>query len=638
METGGNIGPSSDRSNKFMTPRLPSIAEDNAGSADSPAKSSPASASSSKSKSVINFFKKGKHSKTPEQQSGSFSIRRMQSGTSLDDLATSSTLSDFSLPGEDHPPKLVSGAAREVSFVNAPASTTSLKSVNTLPVGLGIVEGMERSSAALIREPTTATFETVDESITTEEMNEDTVAQVPDTQGDATNAQLNANDSIAKDAHVDDNDDDVQGSDWESVADGGSISETSNYEGDEAATSPDAGDDAASTFTCEEAIPPPLNVQKRRRPVSRIPVLRVNRNSKHIQLANSPSFSPRRDSTFMRKIKEASEAKQLKLRTDSHPAMRDSPDVGGSSPALDTAHSSFSPSSTIARVDSGVGLGLGGSEDEGRATEDRKTPTSTFSPSSTVIDSGTSGSFTPVKSPSLAGDAKTPTSIFSPSSVTLRSSASDSFSLKKPPSSPGDDDKNLGQRSANSQVQATRAELGMQPQRYPAEGAWRHLYHPFEWDHENLMCSALHNPQVQTTSLPKSNATGDIHMADLPGKFFKYRSAAERGALGQKNNEECSICGKLCCKFAELLIASTTSSQDVEEVAKRMKARHGLSLLRSSHPVGVDLNAALMKCMECEKKVCPGCATRCTQKMCQIVMCKVCWGDSETCGIHEGFF
>ncbi len=361
-------------------------------------------------------------------------------------------------------------------------------------------------------------------------------------------------------------------------------------------------DDASSAFTCEDAMPEPLKIQKRRLPPLEIPVLKVARNPEYDDLENSPSFSPRRNSSFMRKIQEASLARQRKL--ESHPAMREiSPEVGDSSRGSDETQSSCFPTPKRARSDSGVAMSMNEFHDEGYGTSSTR------------------------QSEFTAQRSSKDTLVGSPTSYSLdqRTSSSSGSTI----------DHNKSRLSGKIDMQKLRNDVDLQPLQLPmGDDSPRHPHHPLTWDHEKVMCRIIHNNRNVQPQLPEVPKNYPVNLRHVNSVYFDKSDPMDTDT---ENVQKCSICSKLCCKYADLLIASKSTSQDLGETAMRLKARNRVSLLRSAHPNGIEEYETFVECGLCGRKICPGCSSRCMDELCKDVYCVECGQGAEKCPIHNFF-
>ncbi|KAK5175093.1 uncharacterized protein LTR77_000230 [Saxophila tyrrhenica] len=345
--------------------------------------------------------------------------------------------------------------------------------------------------------------------------------------------------------------------------------------------------------------PAPLRVQKRRPQAPALQTLKVDRSSKFVRLEKSPSFVPRRDSTFMRKIREASEAKEVEL--GSHPAMREvSQALDDLSQDINESMTRFHSQPQLARVDSGLDWGVNEIRDEGdakRSTREQKS-----------MDQRLSREI-----------------IISPSP---------SNSLEHHRSSAPSTKTNYSRLSVKVDMQKLRNEMDLQPLQLPVgDDTPRHPNHPFTWDHEKVMCRGIHNhrdPQPEFPEVPKG---WKIPLPRVNSMYFDKRERPD----DTDNLQKCSICGKLCCMYAGLMVAFKTTGQDIEAKAKRLKAEDRISQLRGAHPNGIEEYETFVVCGMCRRKVCPGCASRCMDELCSDVYCVECGQGVDRCPIHNTF-
>jgi hypothetical protein len=359
----------------------------------------------------------------------------------------------------------------------------------------------------------------------------------------------------------------------------------------------------------EEAVPEPLNVPKHRRRPSGIPVLHVSRSSKQLDTDEGP-FSPKRDSTFMRGIKQASAKKDAKLH--SHPALRgggdSSPDtvptspVSPISPMSEGYPTSLKSSTELARVDSGFVM-VSSDSDEGYGTgyvDQWQFDGQCHSDSSKHTRTG-------------SGKASRP------------SSHKRSMSEGRP--------------SADIDMQKLRGEMGLEYLKLPVgEDCLRHPHHPFTWDHQKIMCRTVHNDTTELPQppLPKTSTPGPVNLRHMESLYFNQdKSSNNKAKTTLEAPQKCSLCGKRCCHFADLLVASLGIDPDLEESASRIKARNRVSVLRSSHPNGIEEYETFLECAHCGRKVCPSCADMCDEDLCQAIFCSACSNGFEQCPVHN---
>ena len=410
-------------------------------------------------------------------------------------------------------------------------------------------------------------------------------------------------------------------------------------------------DDSISVNTIEsDAIPPPLNVQKPRAKYSipkdssghdighrpaRVPILHVSKSSQHLQPTESRSFIPRRNSEFRTKIREQSRVQAskvgnhpaLRVNTDqtgtpskagkvrSHPALRIATDQSGSTTKYSNNHDCNERSETMAtpaRVDSGIDTSAGEVGDEGYGTGNVSQQEFTYGKGSPMAAG--------------VGDAKK------------------QYRHRRPtlmaPDHAG------GQQATGIDLSALRREVGLEPAQLPGPQSLKHPNHPFTWHHEKVMCYAVclfgcslcyavHNPlNIQPPSvaipIPENHPTD---MSRINSKHFS-NSPGKGKIIGVK---VCACCGAHCCQFAHLFhVSKRATNKDVAEENTRIKAEQRVDKLRAYHANGIEEYDTFLTCLQCKRKVCPGCATKCFERLCGAIVCTDCTPESGVCPVHDG--
>lgn len=369
-----------------------------------------------------------------------------------------------------------------------------------------------------------------------------------------------------------------------------------------------------------DAIPAPLSVQKTRKgkevaqtgygevetptklPPLKIPVIHVSTSSQDMRPAESNSFTPKKTNSYYSRIQEASRLQQSKV--GSHPAFRDLND--GTDTVAKAAEDVSSqirprPTSEHARVDSGIGMGVDVIVDEGYATGTTKQqefipPQSPQNPGSELAVNGKSQQ---PRKPTLSGKTY--------------------------------DD---GQAVRNVDIQALRNEVGVAAIRLPSgPESPKHPNHPFTWNHEKVMCREIHNPlNVQPQLPPEMPHNHPLHLSRMDSQYFN--SSPTKSQMTEA--KMCDNCGKFCCRFANLVITSKiATSKDLAEEMVRLKAEQRVNMLRAFHPSGIEEYDTFLNCAQCGHHVCPGCATKCTEYLCQAIVCADCTDETQVCPVHN---
>ena len=381
----------------------------------------------------------------------------------------------------------------------------------------------------------------------------------------------------------------------------------------------DGDEDADSDYSQEQEImPAPLSIRKTRQcnnmtlspaghtalsyepKASDIPMLRVARSSQHLQPAGSNSFIPRRNASFHDRIQEASLQQQSKL--GNHPALRGDAVETDEPIALHKStngHIHTKSTSELARIDSGIDLG--DLHDEGYATGPvtQQEFKSTRDYQASKVKNAGSGNARQHQAPTL-----------------LRTS--------------GDSGHNVG----DVDVQALRNEVGLAPIRVPSgttDSPW-HPKHPFTWDHEKIMCRDIHTPMNVQPELPEMPHNHPVNLGEIESHYLGGGPVKKQ----MVDAKMCDNCGTLCCRFANLIITSNiTTSRDLAEETVRLKAEQRFNMLRTYHPNGIEEYETFLDCTHCGHSVCPGCANRCTENLCQAIVCTECANESEVCPVHN---
>ena len=355
-----------------------------------------------------------------------------------------------------------------------------------------------------------------------------------------------------------------------------------------------------------DAIPAPLSVQKRRQekpaPV-KVPVMHVSRSSQDMRSPDSNSFTPRRNSSFLNRIQEASRLQQSKV--GDHPALRDATEgIDVVSTPVEDAEDATRPHSTSenARIDSGIVMGIDELLDEGYATGTVKqqeftsakdTPTGGSKP---VVDIDTQR---PLK-PTLIG--KTDTGVKAEHGV---------------------------------DVEALRSEVSLSSLRLASgPDSPKHPHHPFTWDHQKIMCRFIHNPMNVQPEIPKIPFNQRINMSRVGSQYFNTSPIKPQMAEAKM----CDSCGTFCCRYTNLIVTSKIAkSIDIKEQSVREKAEQNVKMLRTLHPNGIEEYDTFVDCAQCGHHVCPNCAEKCTESLCQAIVCADCSGPTGVCPVHNLF-
>ena len=373
------------------------------------------------------------------------------------------------------------------------------------------------------------------------------------------------------------------------------------------------GGDAISVNTIEsDAIPPPLNVQKLRtkdndtiesqlgNSLMNIPVVHVDRSSKHFQPPESKSFIPRRNSQFREMIRETSRVQSAKL--GNHPAFRNNMEDNDSASeySLDD-DGDRRPDSTAqhARVDSGVGIKDGEVADEGYKTGpvgQQEFASSKALPSSAKVAEGSNRRRERVAT------------LISPTEVPV-------------------------ENTEDTDLQTLRRELSLSPLQLPTGPASpKHPNHPFTWHHEKVMCYGVHNPKTVQPGLPTIPEHQPVDMSLIHQKQISL--SPTKGKLA--GLKVCMSCGINCCRFANLILTSKIAkSNDFTCDTVRMKAEQLAEKLRTFHPNGIEEYDTFLACSLCKRKICPGCSTKCTERVCQAIICVDCTPETGVCPVHN---
>ena len=382
----------------------------------------------------------------------------------------------------------------------------------------------------------------------------------------------------------------------------------------------DIDDDDKSIYSVDaDAMPAPLNVKKFRQGNStglesigslvaddtaashNLPMLKVARSSRHLQPADSNSFIPRRNSTFHERIQEASRLQQSNL--GSHPALRGAAiDTNSATESPHSGQRNVQPSSASehARIDSGVGMDSEQLVDEGYVT-----------------GSVQQQEFKSAQHLSTA--------------ETERSRRHSSPQSRKPTLVMNNDTD--GRTVADIDIQALRTEVGLAPLRLPSgPDSPIHPNHPFTWNHEKIMCWGIHNPMNIQPQMPEIPHNYPFNLSRADSQYFCTTPTQAQFAEAQM----CHNCGVFCCRFANLIVTSKiATSRDLAEEMVRLKAEQRVSMLRTYHPNGIEEYDTFLACSQCGHHVCPGCAKKCTESLCQAIVCAECTNDTEVCPVHN---
>ncbi|KAK3713805.1 hypothetical protein LTR37_008291 [Vermiconidia calcicola] len=361
-------------------------------------------------------------------------------------------------------------------------------------------------------------------------------------------------------------------------------------------------EDALSEYSFPDAVPPPLNVQKDIYPPSRIPVLKSIRSCEQISPTMGKSFSPKRDTMFWNRIQATSRLQEAKV--GSHPALRqvaqnDEPIIVMCSPRQASSNSPKA-SSEHDRVDSGIGMGSDESPDV-----DYGTGMPNENESKIEHLSGTTKAESPNKGQSQHWQAT--------------GSSSESNSEHR--------------WSGDIDLQALRSEVGLGPATIPAGlGSPTHPNHPFSWNHEKVMCRNIHSPVIMQPELPAMPLNTPVIVSRMDSKFFN--TGPSKNSVNTVKT--CDQCSTPCCRYASLLRTSTTkTSRDIAVEVVRLKAEERVNMLRVYHPNGIEEYDTFMTCAVCSCKICPGCANKCAEGLCQSVVCVKCSAGAEGCPVHH---
>lgn len=356
-------------------------------------------------------------------------------------------------------------------------------------------------------------------------------------------------------------------------------------------------DDAASNYSDKielDAMPAPLNLR----------VLKVKQSSTHVQPAHPNSFIPDREASFHARIQEASRLQEAHIGSRSHPALRTTPvddkdaksaehppnvqhcengvDSKPKHDSLDSGIGSMS-NEQLEQVDEGYATG-NVKQNEFLSNEGPKTPSSKSNRSTQHWEGG-----------STAGE----------SGETV-------------------DDGDLG---------ALRTDVGLGPLRLASwNSSPKHPHHPFTWNHEKIMCRQIHNPMEVLPQMPSLPRSAPVSVSRMDSDYFN--SSPTKSATGEPNM--CQSCGSLCCRFANLLVTSKISTGgDIMEEMVRTKAQQRVNMLRTYHPNGIEEYETFIQCAQCGHHVCPKCSKKCTEQLCQSIVCADCRAQNETCPMHQ---
>ena len=345
-----------------------------------------------------------------------------------------------------------------------------------------------------------------------------------------------------------------------------------------------------------DAVPAPLGFPA--------PFVRVKRSSQNLQSVASNSFIPKRSKSFIRKISEASQLKQAEL--SSHPALRDlagrdytattclAPELSGA--AEHPSGAGFSPRD--ARIDSGIGMPAADQSDEGYAT-------GTIHQNAFTTEQGRRPSSTKVK--------------VSKGAQKWRANAADEGAAEEEP---------------DVKRNSLRTEVGLASVRYASEGSLRHPNHPYVWTHEKVMCRFVHNPTISLPQMPQLPQTGPISLGRLDSQYFNSSPVEDK----VRETKMCEICGSFCCRYVNLLVTSNINSGgDIMEEMVRTKAKKRVDMLKTCYPNGVEEYETFITCDQCGHQVCPKCASKCNDAMCQSIVCEECSAGAEVCPVHNVF-
>ncbi|KAK3711545.1 hypothetical protein LTR37_009536 [Vermiconidia calcicola] len=361
-------------------------------------------------------------------------------------------------------------------------------------------------------------------------------------------------------------------------------------------------EDAPSEYSFPDAVPPPLNVQKDIYPPSRIPVLKSIRSCEQLSPTAGKSFSPKRDSMFWNRIQATSRLQEAKV--GSHPALRqvaqsDEPIIVRCSPRQASSNSPMA-SSEHDRVDSGIGM----SSDE---VQDEDYPADMLNENEVKIEhlSGTTKAESPIKEQSQHWQAT--------------GSSSESNSEHR--------------LSGDIDLQALRSEVGLGAATIPAGlGSPTNPNHPFSWNHEKVMCRNIHSPVIMQPELPAMPQNTPVIVSRMDSKFFN--TGPSKNSVNTVKT--CDQCSTPCCRYASLLHTSITkTSRDIAVEVVRLKAEERVNMLRVYHPNGIEEYDTFMACTVCSCNICPGCANKCAEGLCQSVVCRKCSAGAEGCPVHH---
>ena len=342
-------------------------------------------------------------------------------------------------------------------------------------------------------------------------------------------------------------------------------------------------DDSSSVYSqdlTDDAMPPPLNV----------PVLKVKGSSPLTRSTDPNAFVPNRSDSFTEKIDEARRRRQPKL--SSHPALR------GSAEPSQLRKEQGQSKPDLGRVDSGIGwpVSAGAAEDFTAAMVDR-------------------GEFVPSKQPQVED-------------LFMQLNDDNKWRWK----TPNVDDNDAGETVGATALQELRNSLGLPAQRFPKAGQPRHPGHPYSWNHKKVMCQGIHNPANDQPQLPQMHENVPLNMSHL-GSQYVNSSPKDSQTTGTRM---CKCCGAACCRYATLLCTSkATSSQKLMEEMVRNTAQQYVNSLRITCPNGLEEYETFLTCACCGKHICPDCATKCSEKTCQAIVCKTCMAQSNECPVHN---
>ena len=146
------------------------------------------------------------------------------------------------------------------------------------------------------------------------------------------------------------------------------------------------------------------------------------------------------------------------------------------------------------------------------------------------------------------------------------------------------------------------------------------------------MCRGIHNPINIHPQLPDIPLNRPINLSRADSQYFNSSPTKAQTAEAQM----CDSCGIFCCRFANLVVTSKiATSRDLAEEMVRLKAEQRVSMLRTYHPNGIEEYDTFLACTHCGHSVCPGCAKKCTETLCQAIVCAECTDDTEVCPVHN---